>query len=562
MSPFAMTSEERRERVLVRGGKPSARGVNRVATRRRGAAVVTCIMPTSGRPLFALNAVRLFTAQDYPRRELVVVTDHGTDELESSLPADPRIRHLRGRRRESIGMKRNRACEAARGEYIAQWDDDDWYGPTRLSVQVEPLLAGRADVTGLVTPVFFDLCSWRFWGVTRTLHRRLFVENVHGGTLVYRREVWERLARYPDASLAEDAYFLLAAKRRGAQLQQIPGAGLFMYVRHGTNAWSFTCGEHGASADWFRVAEPPLAQEDREFYLARCAAEGRSGAENRRETRERHADRRPPVEVGRVPRRTASPSSAPRRGGKSEREARGDRPPLVTCIMPTSDRRDLVRRSITYFDRQDYPNRELLVVDDGDDPVGDLVPVDPRFRYVRLERRVVLGEKRNHACELARGSVIVHWDDDDWYAANRLSYQVEQLQRHCADLCGPGRLLYLELAPARAWLYAYPVAAPVRWIAGNGLCYRIEAWRERPFVGVDVGEDTSFVRNRGRGAVIVHDDHRFLVGIIHGANSNPKPTSSLGWRPRPVGEVRSLLGSDYRSYEAGTTSGGPAHSHA
>jgi len=181
---------------------------------------------------------------------------------------------------------------------------------------------------------------------------------------------------------------------------------------------------------------------------------------------------------------------------------------------------------------------------------------------VRLERRLGLGEKRNHACELARGSVIVHWDDDDWYAATRISYQVEQLERHGADLCGPGRLLYLEPAPARAWLYAYPAAAPARWLAGNGLCYRIEAWHQRPFADVHVGEDTRFVRNRGRAAVIVLADHRFVVGIIHGANSNPKLTSSAGWRPRPVGEVRALMGADYRLYETGTASSEPAQIHA
>jgi glycosyltransferase involved in cell wall biosynthesis len=577
ISTFAMTSEDKRDRDLAYGRKFSQRSVSRITTRGQGAPVVTCIMPTSGRLSFALNAVRLFTAQDYPHRELVVVMDHGTDdELRSSLPADSRIRHLHVRPGESIGMKRNRACEAARGEYIAQWDDDDWYGPGRLSAQLEPLLTGHADVTGLSTPIFFDLCSWRFWGVTPTLHRGLFVENVHGGTLVYRREVWERLAHYPDASLAEDAYFLVTAKRRGARLQQIPGDGLFMYVRHETNAWSFTCGGNCASAGWFRVAEPPLAKEDREFYLTRCAAEGQSGSEDQREMRHKQ-NQRQPVGAGSmlardqamlgdrgnssVPRHAASSSTVPRRVGESG-AARGDRVPLVTCIMPTKDRRDLVSRSIRYFDRQDYPNRELLVVDDGDDPVGALVPVDPRIRYVRLERRLVLGEKRNFACELARGSLIVHWDDDDWYAANRISYQVEQLQRRGADLCGPGRLLYFQPALARAWLYAYPAAAPAQWLAGNGLCYRIEAWRERPFANVDVGEDTRFVRNRGRGAVIVLADHRFLVGIIHGANSNPKLTSLVGWRPRPVGEVRALLGSDYRMYETRTASGESAQTHA
>jgi glycosyltransferase involved in cell wall biosynthesis len=522
-------------------------------------------MPTSGRPAFALNAVRLFLAQDYPNRELVVVMDRGADdELASALPADPRIRCLYGRPGESIGAKRNRACEIAMGGYVAQWDDDDWYGPRRLSVQLEPLLAGRADVTAMTTPIFLELPAWRFWGVTPWLHRRLFVQDVHGGTLVYRREVWERLARYPDASLAEDAQFLTSAKRRGARLQPVPGEGLFMYVRHGANAWNFTCGEHGASAGWYPLAEPPLTHADHAFYRARCAAAKCSDPPGSQEAGDPTAGRRrsanddgetvgdrAPVGGGEdagAHRGGVAACAAARLAGEASGMVPDDGMPLVTCIMPTNNRRDLVGRAVAYFGRQDYPNRELIVVDDGDEPVGDIVSVDQKVRYVRLDRRLVLGEKRNLACELARGSVIVHWDDDDWYAAHRISYQLGQLEQQRAELCGLSRLLYFEPATAQAWLYSYPATTPAGWLAGSGLCYRIEAWRKRSFEAIDVGEDTAFVRDRLHPAAVVIADHRFLVGIIHGANSNPKLTASIGWQPRPAADIRALLGADYEWY--------------
>ena len=61
--------------------------------------------------------------------------------------------------------------------------------------------------------------------------------------------------------------------------------------------------------------------------------------------------------------------------------------PLVSCIMPTYNRRPFVPGAIAYFARQEYPNRELIVADDGTDAVGDLVPDDPRVRYLRLERK-------------------------------------------------------------------------------------------------------------------------------------------------------------------------------
>ena len=77
--------------------------------------------------------------------------------------------------------------------------------------------------------------------------------------------------------------------------------------------------------------------------------------------------------------------------------------PLVSCIMPTRNRRALVGQAIAYFLRQDYPRKELIVVDDGDDCIVDLMPPDPRVQYLRLERRTSVGAKRNLACAGARG---------------------------------------------------------------------------------------------------------------------------------------------------------------
>jgi glycosyltransferase involved in cell wall biosynthesis len=462
--------------------------------------LVTCVMPTRDRAEFALHAVELFRRQDYEPRELIVVDDGG-DDLGARLPADPRIRHLRVPAGESIGAKRNRACAEARGTLIAQWDDDDWYGPRRLSIQLEPLIAGRADLTGLRARVFFELESWRFWTITEALHRRLFVGDVHGGTLAFNRPVWERLAQYPSRSLAEDAVFLARATARGARLERIDGEGLFVYLRHRRNAWRFNCGDYLDSRGWAEVPEPPFAAEDRSFYAAHSL-------------------------------------NAPALQGM----------PLVSCIMPTADRRRFIQRAIAYFRRQDYANRELVVLDDGDDRVEDLIPPDPRIRYVALDGRLVLGEKRNRACELARGELIVHWDDDDWQAPHRLRYEAEALERSGAGLCGPSKALYFDPEARRAWLYAYPDGRR-HWVAGNALCYRRSLWEENRFASVAVGEDTRFVWDPRAGKPLVLPDHRFFAALIHPGNSSPKTTQGTYWQPRPLDEVHSLLGSDWVRYQ-------------
>src|SRR5690606_29254483 len=110
--------------------------------------------------------------------------------------------------------------------------------------------------------------------------------------------------RYPNTSLAEDAAFLTRAVRRGARLLRLDAPGLFVYLRHGGNAWSFACGRHLDPRGWRRVPEPPGLTPDRAFYL------GRSDA--------------------------AHPIGAP--AG-----------PLVSCLMPTAGRPRLAARAIDYF---------------------------------------------------------------------------------------------------------------------------------------------------------------------------------------------------------------------
>jgi glycosyltransferase involved in cell wall biosynthesis len=472
--------------------------------------LVSCVMVTRDRPELALQAVRYFQAQSYPRTELVILED-GPPVLAGRLPRDPRIRHLAtGAAARSIGALRNEACAVTRGEVIAHFDDDDWHGPERLAAQVAPIVADEADITALRDTVMLDLSDWRFWRLRDDLHRRLFVRDVHGGTLVYRRRVWEEKATFPDRSLAEDALFLDAAVRRGARLRPVAAEGLFVYVRHDANAWQLRCGVTGGPAGWRPVAEPELPAADRAFYARRAT--------------------------------TAVPPSA------------GD--PLVSCIMPTYDRRPFVAQAVEYFLRQEHPAKELVVVDDGPEPVADLLPEDRRIVYRRLERRTVLGAKRNLACDLARGHVIVHWDDDDWSAPHRLATQLAALADG-ADLCGARSLLYYDPAAAQAWRFGWPVAHRA-WAAGATLAYPRSVWARSPFPELAVGEDTRFVWGPGVTTVADVGDRDCVVGIVHRANTAPKAVHGPHWTPRPVSEVHDLLGDDVEFYRRLATSTQPA----
>jgi glycosyltransferase involved in cell wall biosynthesis len=227
-------------------------------------------------------------------------------------------------------------------------------------------------------------------------------------------------------------------------------------------------------------------------------------------------------------------------------EGRDAATPLVSCIMPTCDRRAFVPLAVRHFHRQDYPRLELVVVDDGADPIADCLPPDPRIRYLRLDRRLTTGAKRNLACAEARGEIIAHWDDDDWYPPWRLGLQVRALLDGALDVSGASRLLFYDPLADRAFRYSYAGQRP--WVAGSTQVYRKALWARNPFPDVSIGEDALFVWSSAVRVVRGVTAAELCVAMIHAGNTSRKMTSRSTWRPQPSGVVSALLGLDTQAY--------------
>lgn len=470
--------------------------------------LVSCLMPTSGRPQFIAQSIRYFHQQDYPNKELIIVYNKETD-LPANLEPALNVKLVLCKE-ESIGGKRNAGCAQAAGSIIAQWDDDDIYHPTRLSVQAGPLLQGKSEITGLYNFLFYEMRTRCCWVCSSGLFSKLFVENVGGGTLVFLKKVWKECAVYPSISLREDAEFLLAAIKKGARLSRIDGRDIFIYLRHANNTWKFNISPDGRQDGWQRADPPGWMVKYSSFYAGINLPE------------------------------------------KTETAPQGKLPavkplPFVSCIMPTADRRNLVPCSIAYFLRQNYPHAELIIVDDGKEPVKDLIPTDPHIRYIRLERRMTIGAKRNHACMLAKGDIIVHWDDDDWYAPDWISWQVNVLTSSGADICGLKELFFFAPAIQRAWQYIYP-GGYRDWVAGATMAYRRSFWLQHRFRDMQVGEDNHFVWH-SPARVEAHSYKNGFVSLLHDKNTSSKHVQDARWKIYPLQLVIMILKDDWRTYK-------------
>lgn len=88
------------------------------------------------------------------------------------------------------------------------------------------------------------------------------------------------------------------------------------------------------------------------------------------------------------------------------------KPPLISIIIPTHNRPELLARAVDSALSQTLEEIEVIVVDDGSTPVVQL-PARSRLRLVRLEPNQGGAAARNRGAEAAQAHWITYLDDDD-----------------------------------------------------------------------------------------------------------------------------------------------------
>lgn len=105
--------------------------------------------------------------------------------------------------------------------------------------------------------------------------------------------------------------------------------------------------------------------------------------------------------------------------------------PLVSVIVPTCNRPELLAQTLRSILDQTYRNFEILVVNDAGVDVGELIDFlnqEGKIRYFNLALKVERSASRNLALRNARGKYIAYLDDDDCYHSDHLETLVTALE--------------------------------------------------------------------------------------------------------------------------------------
>jgi glycosyltransferase involved in cell wall biosynthesis len=188
-----------------------------------------------------------------------------------------------------------------------------------------------------------------------------------------------------------------------------------------------------------------------------------------------------------------------------------------------------LEKAIEQFLRQDYPNKELIIIDDSEQPFSKDLSKEQAIKYIHTGVRETIGKKRNRACEIASGKIIVHLDDDDFYANDWLTEQVSFLLENDLDVTGLNAPLFYHSETLDIWQYTYPEQEKP-WVYGATLCYTKSFWESNPFRETNLGEDNYFVWNNKKVKLRAHPSLHSYLGNIHPGNTSQKRLKDERWK--------------------------------
>jgi glycosyltransferase involved in cell wall biosynthesis len=220
--------------------------------------VITCTM----REEMLENMLANFERQTMANKELIVILNKNN--LQFSAP--PGVRVFRLDESFTLGECLNYGIQESRGDVIAKFDDDDYYGPDYLSGALAELEASGAGVVGKAG-IFVYFKHDRLLSVFRPQLTDTFFKKdwLAGGTLVFRKKVWDAV-RFRPLNVGEDTWFQRDCLKARISLYS---GGIYQYclIRYGEGhghswqaldeAFQRRCRPVGVTLDFENVVEGP-----------------------------------------------------------------------------------------------------------------------------------------------------------------------------------------------------------------------------------------------------------------------------------------------------------------
>jgi O-antigen biosynthesis protein len=351
--------------------------------------LISVIMPVYETPQWALReAIDSVRQQLYPHWELCIADDasnapHVTDVLRQAAAEDSRIKWMRRDQNGHISAASNSALSLAAGELVALMDHDDRLAQHALyevvvALNNDPTLdiiysdEDQIDRKGRRSKPYFKTD----WNIDLLLGHNMIS---HLG--VYRRSLLERIGGFREGFEGSQDYDLALRSANATAASRICHIPSVLY-------------------HWRRDYGAPSFSEQRLTECSDAALRAISDHLNRRHEKGEVVPHPVLPQWSRVIRPVPRPA------------------PLVSMIVPTRDRVDLLGRCIAgLLEKTDYPELEILIVDHASElpetfAFFEKLKLDPRVRVLPFEGAFNYSAINNMAVAEAKGSIVALINND------------------------------------------------------------------------------------------------------------------------------------------------------
>jgi glycosyltransferase involved in cell wall biosynthesis len=193
---------------------------------------ISCLCLTEKRLELLKRSIRCFLSQSYKNKELIVVykdSDVATEKYINTFSGNL-IKGVKvdGSLKLSLGELRNLSIQNSTGAYFCQWDDDDWYHPRRLELQIKFTINSNRSGSILSNLIIYDSSSGEsYLSFKRPWENSIFCR---------KKDVVGKF-RYPSLNKQEDTAFV-ENLLIGNRLNIVTHPPLYIYVFHGKNTWN------------------------------------------------------------------------------------------------------------------------------------------------------------------------------------------------------------------------------------------------------------------------------------------------------------------------------------
>lgn len=165
------------------------------------------------------NVLQNFESQQYDEKELIIILNNDSMDISTwkqRIKDKENISLYQLPERYSLGQCLNFGIKKAKYNYIAKFDDDDYYSPYYLKTMMPAFQTSNADIIGKTT-YFAYIKEWKKLILKQSQNENMYTNWVAGGTIIFKKSIFDEV-QFRNRRGGSDVLFLRACKRKSYKI--------------------------------------------------------------------------------------------------------------------------------------------------------------------------------------------------------------------------------------------------------------------------------------------------------------------------------------------------------